>query len=79
MGKVRSVVGTEWSMTAKVRSGRRTLRLSARRPAKACGEVPLLDEMTVDVDERRPAGLFVNDVAVPDLFVESLGRHGFTV
>src|SRR5882762_2405265 len=40
MGSVRSVVETEWSITAKVRSGRRTLRPSARSPAKAWGEVP---------------------------------------
>ena len=32
-------VGTLWSATASVRSGRRTWRLAARRPAKAWGEV----------------------------------------
>ena len=32
-------VGTLWSATARVRSGRRTGRRLARRPAKACGVV----------------------------------------
>ncbi len=32
-------VGTLWSATARVRSGRRTGRWVARRPAKACGVV----------------------------------------
>ena len=35
----RSVVGTLWSATASVASGRRTLRPAARRPSKACGLV----------------------------------------
>jgi len=35
--------------------------------------------MAVNVDEGRLARLFVNDVVVPDLFVESFGGHGFTV
>jgi len=39
MGRERSEVGTEWSAVARVRSGRRTLRPRAARPAKACGEV----------------------------------------
>src|SRR5215469_4330173 len=33
------VVGTLWSIVAKVKSGRRTLRPARRRPSNACGEV----------------------------------------
>src|ERR1700722_14984467 len=35
----RSDVGTLWSVTATVASGRRTPRPAIRRPSKACGEV----------------------------------------
>ena len=35
----RSVVGTLWSGTASVASGRRTLRPVSRRPSNACGLV----------------------------------------
>jgi hypothetical protein len=35
----RSLVGTLWSGTASVASGRRTLRPVMRRPSKACGLV----------------------------------------
>ena len=38
-----------------------------------------VDQMTVDVNERRLARLFVNDVVVPDLFVKGFDGHGFTV
>ena len=38
-GPVMPVVGTLWSSVAMVRSGRRTLRLAARSPSKACGLV----------------------------------------
>src|SRR3954453_3360241 len=39
IGSRRSVVGTEWSAVATVRSGWRTRRPRARSPLKACGEV----------------------------------------
>src|SRR5262249_20008699 len=34
-----------------------------------------VDEMAVDVNERRLARLFVDNVIFPDFFVESLRRH----
>ncbi len=39
IGSERSLVGTLWSGTARVASGRRTLRPVSRRPSKACGLV----------------------------------------
>jgi len=38
-----------------------------------------VDEMPVNIDERRLSRLFVNYVRVPDLLVESFLWHGFTV
>jgi hypothetical protein len=39
MPPLRSVVGTLWSATARIDSGRRTLRPLIRKPSKACGLV----------------------------------------
>ena len=39
IGLSQSRVGTLWSSVARVRSGRRTLRLASRRPSNACGLV----------------------------------------
>ena len=34
-----------------------------------------MDQMAVDIDERRLAGLFVDDVRVPDFFVQRTRGH----
>src|SRR5213592_2931312 len=78
MGRVRSVVETEWSMTAKVRSGRRTLRPSVRSP-ESLGRGAFVNEVAVNVDDRGLAGLFVDDVRVPDFLIERFRSHGVSI
>ncbi len=65
MPALRSVVGTLWSATAMVASGRRTLRPAARRPSNACGLGHLEDEMAVDVEQHRAVLLLLDDDGCP--------------
>ena len=40
---------------------------------KGLGRGALVDEVAIDVEERGLAGFFVDDVILPDFFVESCG------
>jgi len=53
----------------------RTLRPSARRPENACGEGTFVNQVAIDVEKRRLAGLLVHNVIVPDLLVQGFGCH----
>ena len=73
----RSVVGTLWSTTASVRCGERTLRPRGAQALERLRARHLVDEVAVDVDERRAVGILRDDVVVPDLVVERLrSGHG---
>ncbi len=38
-----------------------------------------VDQVAVDVDDRGLAGLFVNDVGVPDFLIERFRIHGLSI
>ena len=63
----RGSVGVEWSIVATVRSGRRTVRPRAREPGERLRRGHLVDEVQIDVEDRRAARLLGDDVRVPDL------------
>ena len=44
------------------------------KPREGLGRSALMDEMAVYIDNRRLAGLFANDVGVPDFLVQRFGR-----
>ena len=75
----RGVVGVEWSAVATVRSGWRTRQAPVAEALERLGAGDLVDEVQVDADDARGAGLLEHDVLVPDLLDErarSAGRSG---
>ena len=66
----RSVVGTLWSTTARVRSGECTLRPAMRSPSKGLRTRHLVHQVPIDVEQRRAVGRGLDDVVVPDLVVQ---------
>ena len=66
---LRSVVWMLWSTTASVFSGARTLRPAQAQAFERLRARHFVDEVAVDVDERRPVGAGLDDVVVPDLVV----------
>ena len=57
-----------WSAVATVRSGRRTLQAALAQALEGLRRGDFVDQVQVDVEQRRRAGLLVDDVRVPDLF-----------
>ena len=71
----RSLVGTLWSATARVSSGRRTLRPVSAQAFKGLGAGHFMHQMAVDIENGRLARRRVHQMRVPDLVVQRLG-HG---
>ena len=61
-----STVGTLWSIVASDRSGRRTAPAGEPQALERLRRGDLVDQVQVDVQERRPVGLLADDVRVPD-------------
>ena len=55
-------------MVASVRSGRRTLSPALAQTGEGLRRGDLVDQVQVDINQRRGARLFGNDVGVPNLF-----------
>ena len=70
----RSLVGTLWSATARVSSGRRTLRPASAQAFKGLGAGHFMDQMAVDIENGRLARLFLHQMRIPDLVVQRLGH-----
>ena len=51
-----------------VRSGRRTLKPRSRKSGEGLRRCHFVDQVQIDVDQRRSAGLLGDDVGVPDFF-----------
>ena len=71
----RSVVGTLWSLTARLADRRQTLRPASVEPLEGLRARHLVDQMPVDVEQGRAVVFGVDDVFVPDLVVQR-AEHG---
>ncbi len=74
----RSEVGTLWSATAIVASGRRTFRPARRKPSNACGLVTSCTQMPVDVEHAGSVRQALDDVGRENLVEQGarLRVHG---
>ena len=72
----RRVVGTLWSGTARLASGRQRLAPGQAQPLEGLGGGHLMDQLAVDVEERR-AVLVADDMLIPEFVVEGCGAHGW--
>ena len=71
------VVGTLWSTVATVRSGRRTLRPASAQAVERLRRSDLVDQVQIDVEQRRLVVGLADDVRIPKLFKECAWfRHG---
>ena len=66
----RSVVGTLWSLTARLAETRQTLRPASSHAFEGLRAGHLVHEMTIDVEQRRAVVFGADDVLVPELVVE---------
>ena len=76
MGSERSCVGVEWSAVATVCVGRRTVEAALAEALERLRAGDLVDEVEVDAEDGRGAGLVEDDVVVPDLLDERAGTRG---
>ena len=67
IGRSRGVVGIEWSAVATVWPGRRTREAALAQPGERLRAGDLVDEVEVDGEHGRGAGVLRDDVVVPDL------------
>ena len=75
----RSLVGTLWSATARVSSGRRTLRPVSAQAFEGLGAGHFMHQMPVDIEDGRLARRVVHQMRVPDLVVQRLGHGCLTI
>ena len=69
----RSVVGTLWSLTARLAETRQTLRPACSQALEGLRAGHLVHQVAVDVEHRGAVVLGVDDVFVPELVVERAG------
>ena len=74
--RLQSLVGVLWSAVATIEPTRHGLRPASRKPFVGLRARHLVDEVAVDVEQRRAVRLGANDVAVPELVVERACVHG---
>ena len=68
IGSERSVVGMLWSVVAIVRSGPAHLEAALAQTREGLRRGHFVDQVQVDVQQRRSARLLVHDVGVPEFF-----------
>ena len=81
MPSLRLVVGTLWSATASVSSGRRGAPAGLAQALERLRARHLVDKVPVDIEHARLARLLVDEMALPDFIVQrswcACGGHGF--
>ena len=73
IGRLRSVVGTLWSGVATRALGPAHLAAGQAQPFERLRAGHFVHEVQVDVENRLPAGLGVDDVVVPDFLEHRAG------